>query len=532
MVPRGTGELIRLTLRRDRWLLPAWIIGLAGIAAASAATTADLYPDVAARTAAAAAVNTVPSLVALYGRIYDPTSLGALALFKLSAFGAAIVAAWLMWLVIRHTRADEEAGRLELVGSGQMARSAPLAAAACVASGAAVALGAVTAAGLVAAGLPAAGSIAFGAMWACTGVAFAGVAGVAAQLTTSHRAALGICFGTIVAAYLVRAAADLPADGPAGLIWLSPLGWAQAVRPYAGNHWGPALLLVALSAAAWVVAFGARRRRDLGSGLWAVDVSRPHRRGPTSIPALVWRLEGAVFGVWVVATLLFAGLIGSVAGSMSAWLNSTEAERLISQLGGGGAAAELTDSVLALYVAFLGMIAAGYGIAATNRLHSEEESGHASTVLVTTVSRLRWAATLFGAALVGAALLVVVGGAVMAAVTSAALGDPGQLLPVFTAALAQLPAAWVMAAGAAAIFGWLPRYSAGAWVVFFGLIVLGEFGVLWQAPGWLMDISPFHHTPLLPIDAAAMTPLAWLIVAAAALTGIAWLGWRRRDLTV
>ena len=87
----GTGALIRLALRRDRWLVPAWILGLALMAGFSASATADLYPDVADRTRAAEVINATPSLVALYGRIYDPTSLGALSLIKLTAFGVAMV---------------------------------------------------------------------------------------------------------------------------------------------------------------------------------------------------------------------------------------------------------------------------------------------------------------------------------------------------------------------------------------------------------------------------------------------------------
>ncbi|TFC15158.1 ABC transporter permease, partial [Cryobacterium algoritolerans] len=152
---RGTVSLLRLALRRDRWLLLGSVLGFAGIAASSASATAGLYPDPASRIEAAGAVNASAAIVAMYGRIYDPTSLGALAMFKPAVFGAVAVAILMVVVVIRHTRAEEESGRLELVGAGVVGRSAPLAAALIVAIGASAAIGAATAAGLLAAGLPA-----------------------------------------------------------------------------------------------------------------------------------------------------------------------------------------------------------------------------------------------------------------------------------------------------------------------------------------------------------------------------------------
>ncbi|HEX6887454.1 MAG TPA: hypothetical protein VF143_05040, partial [Candidatus Nanopelagicales bacterium] len=53
----GTGHLLRLALRRDRVLLPAWVLGVAGMATMSAQATVGLYPDLPARIEAARVVN-------------------------------------------------------------------------------------------------------------------------------------------------------------------------------------------------------------------------------------------------------------------------------------------------------------------------------------------------------------------------------------------------------------------------------------------------------------------------------------------
>ena len=49
----GTATLVRLALRRDRVLLPVWIIVFVSMAAGSAKASIDLYPDVASRVSAA-----------------------------------------------------------------------------------------------------------------------------------------------------------------------------------------------------------------------------------------------------------------------------------------------------------------------------------------------------------------------------------------------------------------------------------------------------------------------------------------------
>ena len=172
----GTTVLVRLALRRDRLVLPLWIGLSASMVWFSASATVDLYPNEAARIEAANMINSTASLVALYGPIYDPTSLGALSMTKMTAVYASLVSILMVTLVVRHTRAEEEAGRLELVGSGVVGRAAPMTAALLVVGGASAVLGLLAAAGLLAAGLPVVGSLIFGAGWAATGLCFSAVA--------------------------------------------------------------------------------------------------------------------------------------------------------------------------------------------------------------------------------------------------------------------------------------------------------------------------------------------------------------------
>jgi ABC-2 type transport system permease protein len=67
-----------------------------------------------------------------------------------------------MLIIGRHTRAEEESGRDELIRSGAVGRLAPLSAAVVVALAANAVLGALVAVSLIAYGLPVTGSLALG----------------------------------------------------------------------------------------------------------------------------------------------------------------------------------------------------------------------------------------------------------------------------------------------------------------------------------------------------------------------------------
>ena len=526
----GTGALVRLALRRDRAVLPASLLALVGTAAFSASATVDLYPTVEARVRAAQSSNATPALVALYGRIYDQTSIGAISLIKLSSIGTSMVAVLAALLVIRHTRGEEEAGRLELVGATAVGRYGPLTAALVVGAVASLAVGALTALGLVAAGLSTVGSAAFGLSWAATGLAFAGVGAIAAQLTSSTRAAIGIATGAIAATYVVRAVGDVIGhDGPSWLSWLSPIGWAQQVRAYAGDRWVVALLLVALAAVAVAVAGRLASRRDLGAGLW------PDRLGPatagrdlsTSL-GLAWRLQRGVLLTYTVAFALLGLVIGATAKGVGDLLDSQAARDLIAKLGGSQT---LVDAFLAAELGILGVVASAYTVQAVLRLRSEETSGRAEELLSKGVARRRWASGHVLLAASGAVALMLIVGLTTGATHAIRSHDAAELGRVVAGALVQVPAIWVMVGLTVVAVGVLPRRSVAlAWGLLVGFVVLGELGPALGLPGWLMDLSPFGHVPRLPGGSFSVTPVLVLTAIAGVLVAIGLVALDRRDI--
>lgn len=522
----GLGTLIRLGLRRDRWLLPGWALGFAGMAGFSASATLDLYPDEAARIEAANAVNATPSLVALYGRIYDPASAGALSLFKLTAFGAALVAVLMVVVTVRHTRAEEESGRLELLGAGAVGRQAPLAAGLIVAWAGCLLLGVLTAGALTAGGLPLSGSVAFGLGWAATGVAFSAVAAVTAQVTTGARAAKGLGIVAVGVAYLLRAVGDMTSGGPSTLSWLSPIGWNQQLRPYAGERWWVLLLPLVFCAVLVSAAWALRARRDLGGGLIA-DRPGAERGALSGVGGLAFRLQRGVALAWAVAFAGFGLLLGSVASQVTGMLSSDAMRRFIEALGGEQF---LVNAFIAAELGIMGTIAAAFGIAAAQHLRSEETDGHAEPLLATATTRARWASSHVAIALGGVAAMMLVAGLAVGVGHALDVGDASQLDDVVTAALARVPAAWVLVGILLAIWGWAPRLTGATWGIYVALVAVGEFGQLWNVPQWLMDVSPFVHSPKMPVQSGHLGSLALLTAVATVLVAVGYVGWRRRDL--
>ncbi len=524
----GTIPLLRFALRRDRILLPAWVVGFAAMVAFSVSATKDLYPTIASRVEAADAINATAALVALYGRVYDPTSLGALSLIKLTAFGAALVSVVFVFLTVRHTRSEEESGRLELLVAGVVGRAAPLGAALVYGFVGSIALGLLTTAGLVAVGLPVSGSVAFGISWMLSGIVFTAIAGVAAQLTVSHRAAIGLGVLAVAIAYVLRAVGDLAEGEPGWLSWLSPIGWSQQIRPFAGDRWWVTAIPIAATVILVPVAFALRSRRDLGSGLIA-DRLGPATGRLSTVDALTWRLQRGMLVAWLAGVAVMGFVLGSVAENISGLLDSEQMRQYIAILGGEQV---LVDAFLAAEVAIFGVVIGGYAVSAMSRLRAEESSDHAELLLSTATRRVRWAVSHFGFALLATALVLAVGGFAVGLGHGASIGDvPGQTVRLTLAALGQLPAVWVMAALVLVIFGWLPRAVPAAWGLLVAFIVLGEFGALWDLPSWVLDLSPFAHSPTLPGQDVAWGSIVGLLAVAAFLTVLGLAGWRRRDLS-
>jgi len=526
----GTGALVRLILRHDRIVLPLWVTVLGLLPVAIANTLADLYPTAVERQSYLDIVTANPALSALYGHAFG-SGLGALTAWRLGGTVLLVGLATLL-TVIRHTRAEEAAGRRELLGATVVGRQAPLFAALFVAFGASLALGVLVSVGLVAYGLSATGSVAFGLSWAMFGWAFAAVAAMAAQVTESARVARGISIAVLGVCFVLRAAGDAGGkDGPSWLSWLSPFGWAQRIRPFGDERWWVFLLFLGLIAVLNFAALVLSARRDLGSGLLPTRlgpaVASPWLRSPF---ALAWRLQRGTLLAWTAGLAMFSALLGIVGESAVEVIEDNLQLRAVAkQLGGSSG---LTDAYFAAVMGLLGLVASGYAIGAALRLRSEEANGGAEPVLACAVSRMRWVTSHLAFAFLGPAVVLGAAGLAAGLAYGLSAGDVGrETTRVLWAALVQLPAVWVLVGVAVALFGVLPRFMAfGGWAVLAVCVLIEEFGRPLQLSKRILDLSPFAHVPKLPGGEVSAASLLWLALIVVALGAVGLLGFRRRDI--
>jgi ABC-2 type transport system permease protein len=528
----GAGALTRLGMRRDRVMLAVWVYLLTILVVSTGYSFKGLYKTPASRGAVYAGVAHDPATLALAGPIYG-TSLGALTAYKVGVACAVLASLMSMFIVIRHTRADEEAGRLELVGSTAVGRNAPLAAGLLLAAAANAAAVLLIIAAQAVIGYPAGGSAALALAIGSAGLLSGAVAAVAAQLSGSARGARGIGICAIVAADLLMSIGA--AAGTSGslrwMLWLSPLGWASEVRPYAGDRW--LVLILPLAAAVAVAAAAAlmATRRDLDAGLVPPRPGPAHAsrllRGPL---ALAWRQQRASLAGWAVGAAAYAAAFGSVAGNIGSFLGSgTGVRKAIARLGGQPG---ITNAYLAAVMTILGLVVAGYAVSLVLRLRADETAERAEPLLATATSRVSWAGGQLVVAASGSAVVLGMAGLGAGLAFGARAGDPGAALPrLLGAAFAQLPAVLVTAAVATALFGLLPgSCEAASWTALGLAALLALFGPTLQLAQWVQDISPFSHVPKLPGGTVSAAALAWLSAVAVVLAAAGLLGLRRRDI--
>ncbi|MEU4708017.1 ABC transporter permease [Nocardia salmonicida] len=521
----GTGQMLRLYLRRDRVVAPLWSLLIGLMPALQIVSIKDIYTTGEQLDNFAATTAASPALIAMYGPVFS-SALGSIGTWKAGAMYAMIAIAAVL-TVIRHTRVEEETGRAELVGATSIGRFAGLTGALLLTYGASVVAGIACAASLMATDLPAAGSVAFGAALAASGVVWGAVAAVAAQVSTGARLARGIALGALGAAFAVRAVGDA---GNGVLSWFSPLGWCLQIRPFADERWWVLVPLTALGAGATLLTYRLLGTRDIGAGLLA---ERPGPAvGGTALSGpvgLAWRLQRGSLIAWTTGFALYGLLIGGAVNSIGGMLgDSGTLQDVVTSLGGS---ADLEKSFIAYAVTMLAAAAAAYSVSAVLRLHEEENTGRAETVLAAAVGRVRFAAGHLLFAIGGPAVALLAAGLAIGVVWGATDGDlPGKVSESVGAVAVQLPAVWVITAVAMLLFGALPKYAALAWGVLSAMIVIFLLGSLGSFPQWILDLVPFIHPPKLPGAAFDIVPIAYLVALAGAGILVGLMAFRRRDL--
>lgn len=525
----GVGTLVRLALRRDRVRTTAWGLGFLLVMWFSVVAVIDTYTGPGALEARAALAHS-PGTVVIAGPLFgaDEPSIGPVVANELTTMLLVVVAIISVLCAVRHTRADEEAGRTELVRAQVTARRAPAVAALVAVATLDLVVSATVVITLVGNDLPVADSSALGVSCLLTGFLFGAVAAVAAQLAPSARGASSLAMGVVGLAFAVRAVGDMlePSTG-SWLSWLSPFAWAQQIRAYADLRWWPLALTLAATVVALAVAGALSDRRDLGSGLL------PSRPGPGTADAvllgtggLVRRLLRPAFLSWGTGIVLTAALSGSMARSVEDML--ADSPDLAAWM--GTTSHDLVASFSTYMLGFLVVMTTAFAVSAVLVLRGEERSDRAELVLVSGVPRTRRVTVWIAVVAVETAAVLLAAALAMGVCTAVATGEWHWVGDLLVAGLVNLPGALVAPALAAALLAWAPRWAPLAWVLMGWSAFVLLLGPVLGLPGWVGDLSPLELTPKVPEAAFTPAPVLALVAVVVVLVLLVRPGTARRDL--
>jgi len=520
----GLGTLLRAYLRRDRWMILWWSVAVAVLYYSQAISVDRLYstPDEFRRAAATMGSNS--AFVAMAGPPRALDTIGGQVTWQSTAFGAILVGLMSMFLIGRHTRAEEESGRDELLRAAPIDRHAPTTAALLVGLIANAVAGTLTALALVAYPLAVADSVALGVGVMVVGWLVCGLALLAVQVTATTRAAYAITGVALAAAYVLRAVGDISAGW---LSWCSPIGWYQAMHAFSGLRWWPILLPLVGAVVMVSVAHAVFDRRDFGAGLI------PDRPGPpvadahlTTPLGLEWRLQRATVIGWTVGMFAFGLAYGSFGTDVGALVGESETAGEIFNPTG----AALMDGFYAMSVVLTALVACGFAISSALRPRADEDRARLEPLLATALSRTRWLGANVAVTVGGVVLVLLAAGVGMGISFGVVSGRWSYAAGLVTAMLQMVAPVLVLAGLAILLYGIRSRFAGLAWIGLALCAVVLIFGELLRLPRWFRDLSPFEHLALMP--AQTFGPGSFVAVSALAVVLFAGGLWAfgRRDV--
>ena len=304
--------------------------------------------------------------------------------------------------------------------------------------------------------------------------------------------------------------------------WLSPFHYYELSRPLSpGGAFdvGATLMLLAIALTACVAAALAFAFRDLGSPL----LSLPTSTRPTSYAvsrAIAWRSPVAR-GLYERRVGLLVWSVGmAVLGVICVSLTKSIVQPMLSI----PALAAYFGSFLhgGIYTSFLGflwlslaqLLFAAFAITQVARWSAEDGDGRLELILANPLPR--------AAVVVERALVLVVGAAVLAAVSGLAVNYASHYQAIdldgphlAAASILLVPFALVFAAAGSVLAAWNPRAAVGLLGGFaFASYLVSEVGPLFKWPDWIQDFSAFKlfGTPLVNgVDRAGLATMGAII---------------------
>ncbi|MCL2518310.1 MAG: hypothetical protein FWF15_07095 [Oscillospiraceae bacterium] len=537
-------KLTRSILRRDRMTILIWIVILVAFSIVLAPGMDVMFPGEEARLTVAQIYDN-PLMVSMMGPIYG---LGDADIFGMGAMYSGFMLIWVIiavalmniFFVVRHTRADEERGRAEVVRSLPVGRIANLNATMISAVIINAVLAVLTGAGIAVTGVEGmgwGGSMLYGVVIGMSGLIFAAITALFCQLSSSSGGASAMSGLTLGIFYMIRAVGD--AQGNDFIACLSPLGLATRSQIYVNNYIWPTLVLLLLTAVISAAAYKLNTIRDLGQGFIAAKPGRAKAPRSLSSPfGLSWRLLRTALISWIIVMFALGGSYGSVMGDLPNFIGDSPEylmligipEEVLNIMSDADKAGIIVTYFGAFITVMMTLVSIVPILTAAMRPRTEEREGRAEHIIARVVPRWKYMCGYVALAFITSAVLQFAMASGLYLSTDAIVEiNPFNFDELMQAYFSFLPAMWVMIGVAVFIVGVFPKAIGAIWG-FFGFVVFVSFiGSALDLPEWLYSISPMHHVPRIPLEEFTIVPLIILTVIALVLTSVGFIFYNKRD---
>ena len=524
----NTGTLFRFALRRDRLFLPLWIIGIAVFAL----LCAPLFTKVAksdAELAMYAETMRNPAMLALCGPLYaEPYTYGIMYTQMMTVWILILIGAMNIFLVARHTRKDEEDGKLEVMRSLPVGRMAILSSVWLVTGLANFLVGFFCAIGLVTLGIESmtmSGCFLLGGLFFAVGMFFAAVAMLFSQLCSTSRSMIGGCFLTLGGFYLIAALGNVSGGT---MVYFSPFSIAFKSSPFLGNYVWPIFAILAATIMIALCAMLLSTKRDLGAGLLPQRRGRAHAQASLSSPfGLAFRLTRKTAIAWIIIMFILGLSYGSVFGDFELFISQSEMLQMILAT---GVDENMILSFMTYITLIMSLVTSIPVINCILKLRSEEKKNRLESIYARSVSKTGQFLPYIIIAIILSVILQLTLSFGMWLSANAVMEDAFPLADVILAGLVKLPGIWLFVGISVLLTGLLPKLTSLVWTYFGVSFFVVYIGRMMDIPEIFTKLSAFGVLPNYPIDEFRIIPFITVTVIAIVLSVIGAVSYEKREV--
>ncbi|MFV0363669.1 MAG: ABC transporter permease [Suipraeoptans sp.] len=525
--------LSRFILKRDKIRLIIWIFFLTLFLVGFVPIFKDIFSvDNPIERQVTVEMMQNPAMIAIVGPVYGATNYTTGAMYGnfMLVFSAIFTAIMSIMIVVRHTRHDEELGRLELIKSLPVGKLSNLASAMIVTVITNALLAILVGVGMYILredGMDLRGCMIFGVGIAVCGIFFGVVAAIMCQITANGRTANALSYMVLIVLYLLRGVGDVSETEAVSMI--SPLGLVLRTKNFVEDNWWPIVVIVIISIVLMILAFYLAARRDMDAGLIPERAGKRHAGRMLSSPyGLALRLLRMTIIIWVISIFVLAAMYASVFGDLDSFISNNA---MLSGMLDQNAGYTATDQFMSLLMVIMTLISMIPVVASIGRIAGEEKRGYATHLFSGSVSRSSQLTAYLIPAIILCAVLQVVTAIGFWSVGSVVAPDSTPSLETFMiSAMSYVPAMLVVIGLSVFIVGFIPKRVSLSYMYLGYSFFVVYIGTLAKLPQVLQDITPFGHVPQYPIEDLEAMPLVVMTCIAAVLCIAGYIGYRRRDI--